>query len=110
MKTYSLEEAAKFLCISESWLGELARGRKIKAVKPGKRWVFLEKDLVDYLDALYSLGVNTPQQGCDEEDSSWHCTNVDTSGGLASRHRTESAYTALLGLRTKSERKSTKTA
>ncbi|WP_404398539.1 helix-turn-helix domain-containing protein [Idiomarina loihiensis] len=102
MKTYSLEEAAKFLCVSESWLGELARGRKIKAVKPGKRWVFLEKDLVDYLDALYSLGVNTPQQGCDEEDSSWHCTNVGTRGGLALRLQTENEYAALLGLKTKS--------
>ncbi|RXS42916.1 DNA-binding protein [Idiomarina sp. 29L] len=110
MKTYSLEAAAKFLCVSESWLGELARSKRIKAVKPGKRWVFLEKDLVEYLDALYSSGVNTPQQGCDEEESSWHCTNVDTSGGLASLRRTESAYTALLGLRTKSGHKSTKTA
>ncbi|MGM0526440.1 MAG: helix-turn-helix domain-containing protein [Pseudomonadota bacterium] len=108
MKTFSLSEAAKFLCVSESWLGELARSRQIKAVKPGKRWVFLEKDLVEYLDALYSLGVNTPQQGCDEEDSSWHCTNVGTSGGLASRLQTASEYADLLELGKRSGHKSMK--
>ncbi|WP_417680910.1 helix-turn-helix domain-containing protein [Pseudidiomarina aquimaris] len=109
MKTYDLHQAAKYLCMSESHLGELARSRRIKAAKPGKRWVFLEKDLVEYLDALYSFGVNTPQQGCDEEESSWHCTNVGTSGGLASRHQTEREYRALLAPKKRSGHKSTKT-
>ncbi|RUO39244.1 multidrug DMT transporter permease [Pseudidiomarina aestuarii] len=108
MKTYDLTQAASYLKMSESYLGELARSKKIKAAKPGKRWVFLEKDLVEYLDALYSLGVNTPQQGCDGEDSSWHCTNVGTSGGLASRLQTVKEYNKLLALKTRSRHKSTK--
>src|SRR5690554_552632 len=109
MQTFNLQQAATYLCMSESYLGELARSKRIKAAKPGKRWVFLEKDLVEHLDALYSLGVNTPQQGCDEETSSWHCTNVGTSGGLASRLQTERDYLALLAPATRSRHKSLKT-
>ncbi|WP_339879051.1 helix-turn-helix domain-containing protein [Pseudidiomarina gelatinasegens] len=109
MKTYDIHQAAKYLCMSASHLGQLARCKRIKAAKPGKRWVFLEKDLVEYLDALYSSGVNTPQQGCDEEDSSWHCTNVGTSGGLASRLQTVKEYNKLLARKTRSRHKSMKT-
>ncbi|RUO19978.1 multidrug DMT transporter permease [Aliidiomarina iranensis] len=110
MNTFNLQEAAQYLCMSASHLAELARGKRIKAAKPGKRWVFLEKDLVEYLDALYAFGVNTPQQGCDEEESSWHCINVGTSGGLASRLQTEREYLALLAPTKRSRRKSTKIA
>ncbi|WP_092593211.1 helix-turn-helix domain-containing protein [Pseudidiomarina indica] len=109
MKTYDLHQAAKYLCMSASHLGELARCKRIKAAKPGKRWVFLEKDLVEYLDALYSSGVNTPQQGCDEEESSWHCINVGTSGGLASRRQVVKEYNKLLAPKTRSRHKSMKT-
>src|SRR5690554_7482031 len=109
MKTYNLQQAAAYLHMSASHLGELARSKRIKAAKPGKSWVFLEIDLVEYLDALYAFGVNTPQQGCDEETSSWHCTNVETSGGLASRHQTEREYLALLAPQTRSKHKSMKT-
>ena len=49
MQTFNLEEAAEFLHMSPAVLGQKAREGLIRAAKPGKRWVFLEDDLVSYL-------------------------------------------------------------
>ena len=49
MKTCNLLEAAKFLHMSPSALRTKVKQGLVKAAKPGKRWVFLESDLVEYL-------------------------------------------------------------
>lgn len=48
--TMDLQHAAAFLKVSEDYLAGKARSGKIKASKPGRRWVFQEKDLKEYLD------------------------------------------------------------
>ncbi|MCW9053718.1 MAG: helix-turn-helix domain-containing protein [Motiliproteus sp.] len=101
MKTYGLDQAAEFLHMSAAALGSLARSGQIKAAKPGKRWVFLETDLVAYLNALYIGRGQAPRSGCEEETSQWHCINAETRGGLALPRPAGKEYAALLGLKTK---------
>lgn len=101
METLSLSAAAAFLHMSEAALGHLARSGKVKAAKPGKRWVFLKEDLVAYLHALYACRGQAPLSGCEEETSQCHYINGETRGGLASRRPAGKEYAALLGLPTK---------
>lgn len=49
MKTYSLADAAALLHMSVEGLRMKAKAGKIKAAKPGRRWVFLESTLIDFL-------------------------------------------------------------
>ncbi|WP_210397306.1 helix-turn-helix domain-containing protein [Motiliproteus sediminis] len=101
MHALGLKEAAAFLHLSPSTLGMLARSGKIKAAKPGKRWVFLERDLVAYLDRLYAGRGQAPQRDCEEETSQWQFINAAPRGGLASQRPAGKEYAALLGLTTR---------
>lgn len=101
MRSFNLEQAAAFLHLSPAALGYKARTGLIRAAKPGKRWVFLEDDLVAYVRSLYYRPGQAPPSGCDEEVSLCHYTNAVTPGGLASRRPVDGAYVALLGLTTK---------
>lgn len=84
-----------------------ARQGRLKAAKPGKRWVFLEADLAHYLDQLYASRRQAPLSGSKKEESSWGYINAVMSGGSALSHRTVSDYANLLGLPTKRSRTST---
>ena len=53
MNTLDLKGAAAFLHIHEHTLERLARNGIIPGAKPGKRWVFLDVDLADWLRAQY---------------------------------------------------------
>jgi hypothetical protein len=99
MQTYDLIEAAGLLRMSPAVLRRKARAGEVRAAKPGKCWVFLEADLVDYLHALYAGSGQAPHGGC-KENTLWHFTDAATPGGSASRPPAASAYTALLGLPT----------
>ncbi|WP_084403982.1 helix-turn-helix domain-containing protein [Marinobacterium litorale] len=101
MDTLDLKAAAAFLHMAPGTLGYLARTGRIKAAKPGKRWVFLKTDLVAYLDRLYAGSGQAPRSGCEEETSQWHCLNAEPRGGLALPRPAGKEYAALLGLRTK---------
>ena len=95
-ETLDLQEAAKFLQLSEDELRKRARLRHIKAVKPGKKWVFLKSDLVDYLDALYADRGDCV--GDCKEKSLWPYKTEMERGGLMSEARVEKEYAALLKL------------
>ena len=99
MRTLDLVEAAKFLHMSPSALRQKAQSGKVIAAKPGKRWVFLETDLVAYLQSLYHASGRAPLSGCKEE-TLWHFSNAVIPGGSASQPQMESEYAALLGLKT----------
>lgn len=49
MKTFNSTEAAAFLKVSVSSLGELAMDGTIPAAKIGRSWVFTEQHLAEYL-------------------------------------------------------------
>jgi hypothetical protein len=104
--TYSLKQAAAFLHMSPSAIRQKVKEGRIKGVKPAKRWVFLESDLVMYLQALYSAPGNASLSSCEQEVTLCHSTNAATPGGLESQPPTERAYAGLLGLKTKNTRRS----
>ena len=49
MKTYNIEEAAKFLHISPDSMLDLAGSGEVPGAKIGRAWVFADEDLADYL-------------------------------------------------------------
>ena len=53
MKTLDLKEAAQFLKLHPVTVQAKARSGEIPASKPGKRWTFVQDDLVTYLRSLY---------------------------------------------------------
>jgi len=110
MRTYDLHEAAQFLRMSPTVLREKARRALVKAAKPGKCWVFLEEDLVAYLNRLYALSRQAPLSGSSLEESEWGYTDAAMSGGSTSPRQTASEYADLLGLPTGSRRRSITTA
>ena len=105
MRTLDLIEAAAFLRMSPGSLRMKARTGQITAAKPGRRWVFLEEDLVDYLHSLCPIRT-TPVNGCNR---SWPSTKGIISGGSHSRRPMGSEYAALLGLKTNNKPRSTTT-
>src|SRR6478735_1327218 len=105
MRTLDLEEAAGFLHMSPAVLRLHARQGRLRAAKPGKRWVFLEDDLAAYLCQLYAGRRQAPLSGSNREKSSWESSNAVMSGGSESRHQTAREYAALLGLTTNSKRR-----
>jgi len=109
MRTYDLHEAAAFLHMSPAVLRLHARQGRLKAAKPGKRWVFLEDDLAHYLGQLYAHRWQAPLSGSNEEESSWGYQSGVMSGGSASPRHTGSEYAALLGLTTRRGHSNTST-
>jgi len=96
--TLTLEEAARFLQLHPTTLAAKARSGEIPGAKPGKRWVFLEVDLVEYVRSHYA---SRALQGDSTEESVCHSTNAKThlTGGSKSP-TVDSAYSKALGLRT----------
>lgn len=109
MRTLDLHEAAGFLRMSPAVLRRHAREGRLKAAKPGKRWVFLEDDLAAYLGQLYAGRRQAPPSGSNREKSSWGYINAVMSGGSISPHQTAREYAALLGLPSKSRRRNSTT-
>lgn len=51
MKTYTIDDAAKFLATDPTTVRALIDDGKLPAAKIGRAWVMMETDLVDYLTA-----------------------------------------------------------
>src|SRR3954453_12737572 len=100
MRTFDLHEAERWLHMSPAVLRLHARQGRIKAAKPGKRWVFLEEDLAAYLGQLYAVRRQAPLSGPNSEKSIWGYTNAAMSGGSISPRQTAREYASLLGLKT----------
>jgi hypothetical protein len=109
MRTLDLQQAAEFLRMSPAVLRQKARQRAIKAAKPGKCWVFLEQDLVSYLDRLYSGGRQAPHSGSNQEKSEWGYLSEAVSGGSTSPRPVANEYATLLGLPMSDRRRNTTT-
>lgn len=105
MKTLSLKEAAAFLKIHHESLRKRVKAGKFPAAKFGKSYVFLEEDLAAAVRCKYSLtsmSAITQQKGI----SLWPFLGADSSGGLTSRYKAESALDNLLKQPTKRSRSS----
>ncbi|NCF28128.1 MAG: helix-turn-helix domain-containing protein, partial [Gammaproteobacteria bacterium] len=73
--TLTLEEAARLLQLHPTTLAAKARSGEIPGAKPGKRWVFVEVDLVEYVRSHYA---SRALQGDSTEESVCHSTNAKT--------------------------------
>lgn len=96
MKTLNIEQAAVFLAAHKETVRRLAVCGKIPAAKIGKRWIFLELDLVTYLRSNYPAGV-TSQSADQRSNKKWRFTSGTLLGGLASPIK-EKEYREALGL------------
>jgi len=74
MKTLNLEEAAKFLHVHHITLQQKAKAGIIPGTKIGRRWVFIDVDLFDYIRAQYE---SRALQG-EQEESECHFINAKT--------------------------------
>lgn len=110
-RTLDLQEASLFLRISSETLRDKAKAGIIKGAKPGKCWVFLESDLVEYLRSLYPVSTGqVPSSGCEHKEVSLcHSTNAVKSGGYGSLVQVDGEYEDLLELDARSKPKSSMT-
>jgi hypothetical protein len=110
MKTLTLIEAADFLKMHREEVRSRAKSGLIPAAKPGKCWVFLLDDLVDYLRNHYAVSwqaLRVTRQR--KEESECHSLNVVKRGGLTSLHCQVSELDVLLEQPIKSRQKSSMT-
>lgn len=98
MKTLNLEQAAEFLHLHPITLQRKAQRGEIPAAKLGRRWIFLEIDLVACLRAQYPLRV---MQGAHEEVKLCRSINVKIPrSGMSKSGTREKLYREALGLPT----------
>ena len=106
METLDLEQAAHFLKLHPEELRRRAKAGTVPAAKVGKRWVFLEPDLADYLRSLYADKRQALQVMLGKEGNPCHLLNAARSGGSMLSPLTGIEYDDLLGLKRKSSRRS----
>ncbi|WP_090333151.1 helix-turn-helix domain-containing protein [Nitrosomonas sp. Nm51] len=108
MKTLTLEEAALFLKMHPEVVRGRAKAGIIPGVKAGKRWVFIEDDLVAYLRSEYACRWQALQVG-HEEKQLCHSLNVEKRGGSVSPHQAANVLDALLQQKIKPKRRNSMT-
>lgn len=108
MKTLTLQEAAAFLKIHPvTLLGKVNAG-VVPGAKIGKRWVFVDVDLVEYLRSNYRRQVSS--DSTERKEAEWLSIDKRTrlSGG-STLPLVDDEYAKALGLQTESKHRSTTT-
>lgn len=77
MKTLNIEQAAALLHMHRYTVMQKVHAGKIPAAKPGKRWVFIEDDLLAYLRGQYRPVQSVPSMGSDAPASLPNLVNLD---------------------------------
>jgi excisionase family DNA binding protein len=100
METLTLRDAAALLKIHPVTLLTKAKAGEIPGAKIGKRWVFVEIDLIEHIRSQYP---RRALQGAHERSITCHSSNARTPqiGGSNSRPAVDRLYSAALGLPTK---------
>ncbi|MGC8529683.1 MAG: helix-turn-helix domain-containing protein [Leptospirillia bacterium] len=88
MKTLGLKEAANALLLAPESLRQLAASGRIPGARIGKRWVFLEEDLKEFIRSRYTK----KRQALESLEAKKCYTNEARRGGSISPPR---AVTAL---------------
>ena len=108
MRTLNLEEAAEFLHVHPITLQGKAKAGIVPGTKIGRRWIFIDVDLLDYIRSQYK-----PRALQEEhlEESECHSLNAKTvpTGGLKSQSMVENQYREALGLPINKKHRSTTT-
>ncbi len=100
MKTLDLQEAAAFLRMNPETLRRKTKARIIPGAKPGKSWVYVEEDLIDFIRSQYTVPAGQAVRVTRKEVLPCHSTDAIKPGGSASPRRTVKEYEAALGLKT----------
>ena len=101
MRTFDLHEAGRFLRLHPEELRRRVKAGLVPGAKAGKRWVFLDEDLVAYLRSLYPARRQALQVTLRKEVEHCHFADVVQSGGSISSPQLENEYDDLLELTTK---------
>src|SRR3972149_8653122 len=101
MQTLSLIEAAQFLKMHPEEVRRRARMGLVPGAKAGKRWVFIEDDLVSYLRSFYAA---SRQALVGDRSEPCQSTNAEVRGGFASPRQAASLLDALLRQKTSKPR------
>jgi len=104
METLNINEASELLKLHPSTVLAKARSGEIPAAKPGKRWVFIDIDLIDWLRKQYTSNrqevsaINNGERTCSLKER-----KVTT--GISSLQSKVKQYTDLLEPTTKKKHK-----
>jgi Helix-turn-helix domain len=99
MKTLNLSEAAAFLHMHPEEVRMRAKRGIIPGAKIGRRWVFIEEDLADFVRSLYP----EKRQALPVKNSLLE--DVDRSSGTTSSRKRMKEYEDLLNLAPKRRRR-----
>ena len=104
METLDLVEAAQFLKLHPQTVLQRARSGDIPAAKPGKCWVFIKEDLIEWLRSQY----HSPQQDVGQGGKIICSLKEKTvsTGGIDSPPQTAQQYANLLKLPIKGKHRS----
>ncbi|WP_081470802.1 helix-turn-helix domain-containing protein [Methylomonas methanica] len=103
MPTLNLTKAAELLKMHPVTLQGKAKSGQIPGAKPGKCWVFVEEDLIDYIRSQYTaFGKMDVGQG---ETRPCSLKENVVSFGITNSQSMAKQYSALLELKTKQKRK-----
>jgi hypothetical protein len=105
IKTLNLEQAADFLKLHPEELRSRAKAGIVPAAKIGKRWVFIENDLADYVRSLYAAPRQALRVTSGKGAEICHSRNAVTRGTSTLLHHPASELDALLGLPIKPKRR-----
>jgi excisionase family DNA binding protein len=100
IRTFTLAEAAALLKLHPEEVRRRAKCGALPGAKTGKRWVFLDADLAEYVRSLYAQ----PRQALQvtlRKELECHFANAAVAGGSMSSLPTGNEYAELLGLPTK---------
>lgn len=97
METLTLQQAAAFLKIHPITLLHKAKAGQVPGAKIGRRWVFVEIDLIEHIRSQYA---RRTLQGEHERNIACHSSNAKTrlTGGSKSHPQTDRLYSEALGL------------
>jgi hypothetical protein len=99
MRTLSLDEAAAFLHMHPEEVRTRAKRGLIPGAKTGRRWIFLEIDLVEFVRSLYAVRRQALQVTSQEAVCHFSSARGRRCGGSTSSRQTASEYDDLLGCR-----------
>ncbi len=104
MKTLNLEEAATYLLMNAEVLRRKASDGEIPGRKAGKRWVFVQDHLADWISGRYPVNgqpLRVIDGGLTKTGVIEVCQsiNVKKHGGFKLPQQTAAEYNALLGLK-----------
>lgn len=95
--TLNIEQASLFLGAHKETVRRMAARGELPGAKVGRKWTFIEQDLVEYLRNKYSSS-DASQGVHDRSNKQWHSQRKTVTGGLISP-TVESEYVKVLKLR-----------